>query len=217
MFDKIPSLKDFILYLMPGILISYFGLNIFNLVFSCSIEPNEMFSNNVLIFIGIILSFSIGFLFSQLQIMLFNSILRKKYQQLRSIDGSQSSKEIKNVLLNRIISEFQLYGIDRNVLLHDNTIIFTCLHFVKIKTNEESQIYIDRFSNLSSFACTLFLPILLGITNILILLPIEKPLMLSTILVSFLVVFYLIRKITVNFRDEWFKGIFRQFLILSRR
>ncbi len=217
MFDKIPSLRDFILYLMPGILISYFGFNIFNIVFPCNLKPLEMFSNNMIIFIAIILSFSIGFLFSQLQIMLFNKLLRKKYQQLRSIDGSQSNKEIKNVLLNRIISEFQLYGIDRNVLLHDNTIIFTCLHFVKIKTNEESQIYIDRFSNLSSFACAIFLPIMLGIINVLIVLPIEIPLMLSSILVSFIVVFYLIRKITVNFRDEWFKGIFRQFLILSKR
>ena len=32
MFDKIPSLKDFILYVIPGILICYFGLEIFNLL-----------------------------------------------------------------------------------------------------------------------------------------------------------------------------------------
>lgn len=216
MFEKIPSLKDFIIYLMPGILICYFGLNIFNYLDTEALTTNQISENTVLTFVGIIFSFLIGFLSSQVHIILFSRILREKLCKMRTINGSQTSEKIKEVLVNRIIRELDLPNEERNALLDDNLIIFTCLHYVKIKTNDESQQFVNRSSNLSTFASTLYIPIILGLFNLLLKLEISTCLIVGILILSSVLILGLIFKIILNFKEEWFKSIFRQFLILSK-
>jgi len=216
MFDKIPSLKDFIIYLMPGILISYFSLNIFNHIFNNSFTTEQISGNSVLNLVGIIFSFLIGFLFSQIQLIIYNKVLEKNFCIIRTIDGSQTSDQIKEILITRIIKVFEIPNANRMDILNDDLIIFTCLNYVKIKTNEESQQFINRSSNLSSFASALFLPINLGIINLLFILGASTCIIIWVITISSIIVFLITIKITLNFRDDWFKAIFRQFLILSK-
>lgn len=217
MFDKIPSLKDFIIYLMPGILICYFSLNIFNYISNGTFTTDEISGNSVLTFVGIIFSFLIGFLFSQIQLIAYNEILKKRFRKMRTIRESQSSDEIKETLIDRIIEVFEIPTANRAALLDDNLIIFTCLNYVKIKTNEESQQFINRSGNLSSFASVVLIPINLGILNLLYLFEVSGCMKLWIITFSSIIVFLVTFKIVINFRDEWFKAIFRQFLVLSKK
>lgn len=214
MFDKIPSLKDFILYVIPGVLICYFGLEIFNHLDLGNLTTEEISKDNVVSFIGIVFSFLVGFIFSQIQIIIFNFFFKRRFEKMRTIEESQkANQDLKNELILRIKKEF---GLTTNDFEKDHLLIFTCLNFVKIKTNSESQAYIDRYNNLSSFAMTLPLPISMGIYYFL--LKTNYPLLQMTIflIISILVIIIVVRKIVLNFRDDYYKNIFRQFLVLSK-
>ncbi|RKS03060.1 hypothetical protein [Flavobacterium sp. 102] len=217
MFEKITYLKDFIIYLIPGILICYFSLNIFNLLFGETLTTVYISADRTLSFIGIIFSFLVGFLICQLQIMFYNRILREKFRKMRTINETQYSEELKDVLIKRIKKVFKINNVDKNQLLNDNLIIFSCLNYVKIHTNDESQEYINRSSYLSSFATTLIIPINLGILNLLLHFKLSAFTIILAVIISTIIVFLITRKIAINFRDEWFRSIFRQFLILSNK
>lgn len=213
MFDKIPSLKDFILYVIPGILICYFGLEIFNLLDLGNLTTEKISKDSVVSFVGVVFSFLVGFIFSQIQIIIFNAFFKNTFEKMRTIAESQKSNEdLKKELISRIKKEFGLVKDFEN----DNLIVFLCLNFVKIKTNSESQAYIDRYNNLSSFAMTLILPVSMGIFYFL--LKANYPLiqMIIILIISIFILIVIVRKIVLNFRDDYYRNIFRQFLVLSK-
>jgi hypothetical protein len=213
MFDKIPSLKDFILYVIPGILICYFGLDILNILNQGTLTTEKISNDATISFVGIVFSFLIGFIFSQMQIIIFNKFLKNKFEKIRTIAESQKDNiELKKTLVERIKKTFEINGDFEN----DNLIVFACLNYVKIKTNEESQVFIDRQNNLSSFAMTIILPVILGIFDFLLRIKCPTLQMVIILLISILSLIYLISKIVVNFRDDYYKNIFRQFLVLSK-
>ncbi len=216
MLEKIPSLKDFIIYLMPGLLICYFSFYLLNHFNMSSLTIDQISRNPVLSFLGLVFAFFIGFLSSQLHIILFSRFLRNKIHKMRTINVSLTSEKTQDVLINRIIKEFDLQNVNKNDLLNDNLIIFSCLQYVMIKTNEESRQTINRSKNLSSFAMTLFLPIILGLIYLSINLSISNYIIIGALILVSCLLLKLIFKIILNFKAEYFKLIFRQFLVLSK-
>ncbi|MES2545405.1 MAG: hypothetical protein V4548_11000 [Bacteroidota bacterium] len=213
MFDKIPSLKDFILYVIPGIVYCYFVLDIYNHFYSECYSCDDIANSLSLSFIGIIFSFIVGFFLSQLQIILFGKLFEHRFKKMRTIGESQkSNEEIKKTLIKRIKEVFEINSVSEN----DDLIIFLCLNFVKVKTNENSHIFIDRQNNLSSFAMTVLLPILLAIFDFSLKMKFNLFVTIIILLVMLGLLIYLVWKIVFNFRDDYYKNIFRQFIVLSK-
>jgi hypothetical protein len=214
MLDKIPSIKDFIIYLMPGILICYFGLNCFNHFLGKPITICTIAENALLSFVGIVFSFMVGFLMSQLQIIAYNQILKPKFIKMRTIKGAISNESLRATLIDRIISEFGI-NTDRNKLENDDLIVFACLNFVIIYTNAEGLVFVSRSNNLSSFAMTLMMPIFMGVFNLLLLLQFSGWQIAVILVIALSLIYAITRKIILNFRGEYYISIFRQFMILS--
>jgi hypothetical protein len=215
MFDKIPSLKDFIIYVIPGLLISYFGLDLLNYYKHSALNTETISESTSLSFIGIIFSFVIGFFFSQLQIILFNTYLNGKFRFMRTINETQKENlEIKKTLTNRIKSEFDIKG---DNLENDHLIIFACLNFVKAKANQDSHLYIDRHNNLSTLAISSTLPMVLAVWDISLKITHLKDTSFGITLIFSVFLIPLVKKIALNFKDDYYKNIYRQFLVLSKK
>jgi hypothetical protein len=215
MFEKISSLKDFIIYFIPGVLTSYFGLFIFEHDFkSAVIKTEEISKDNTLTFIGIVFSFLIGFMLSQIQIILVNKLLRKRFKKMRTIKKSFENELIKETLITKVIEFFNLPSNDRNSIEKDNLIVFSCLNVIKIKGSAETNFFLDRMSNLSSFASASFIPIVLGSYCMLLKFNLSDYQRIIMLFIESIYLIIILRKIIINYRDDWFKNIYRQFLIL---
>jgi predicted small secreted protein len=214
MFEKIPSLKDFIIYVTPGILICYFGLDIFSDYKSSGIKTEEISTNNTLSFIGILLSFVVAFIISQVQIIIFNKIMKEELKELRTINETQKNNlELKNSLIELVKSVFEIDGKD---IEKDEYIIFYCLNFIKAKANEESQIFIDRCNNLSSLAVSSVLPITLAIWDLSLKIGYSTSTTFGITIIAIVFLVPIVKKIAINFREEYFQNIFRQFIVLNK-
>jgi len=216
MFDKIPSLKDFIIYFIPGALISFFTLNIISLLSpnKVAITSQSISKNSVLIFIGILFSFLVGFIFSQLQVIIFNYFINYNGSKIRKMQFCSMSNELKERTAQKVIHVFSLTGVQSSAILNDSKILHLCLNYIKSKANDETNIYINRASNLSSFASASTLPIFLGIWNFTLLYEIPIVCHWLLMIMSAFVIILLTSKITINFRKEWINSIYKQFLIL---
>jgi hypothetical protein len=218
MLDKIPSLKDFIIYFIPGTLMCYFGLNIITIlsVNSISLTTDKISNNSVLIFIGVLFSFLVGFVFSQLQIICFNYFLNKNDSEIRKIKATSMSDLLKLKTAESVMRIFELSNVDINAILNDSKILHLCLNYVKFKGNEETNIFLDRSSNLSSFASASTMPIFLGIWNFALLFTIPTVCLFTMLFVVLILVIAFNFKITLNFRKEWINSVYKQFLIQSK-
>lgn len=217
MFDKIPSLKDFIIYLIPGILLSYFGLNIIS-HFSQegnAFNSDKISNSSVLTFVGIIFSFLLGFLVSQFQIITSNFFLDRYNKKLRTIETASLSDDLKDELITQIQKTFNLANSDRNSLKKDPLILYVCLNYVKVNSNEESQNFINRSSYLSTFASTIPIPILLGSWNLFLEFNVSNCWTAWGLTLAAIIIIAFTNKIVINFRKEWINSVYRQFLILS--
>ena len=73
MFEKIPSLKDFIIYVIPGLMICFCIINIINHNPTDQFPQTKELSKDVgIALISLLFSFIIGFIFSQFQIIFLN-------------------------------------------------------------------------------------------------------------------------------------------------
>ncbi|MES1181931.1 MAG: hypothetical protein ABUL44_03960, partial [Flavobacterium sp.] len=172
MFDKIPSLKDFIIYFIPGALTSFFGLNIFSHYFdkAAHLTTSKISADATLIFIGILFSFIVGFLISQLQIILFSKILKRFVDT--PIANTSLSKDLKILLIEKIIRKFSLTT-DKDAVLKDKDLIEICLEYIKYKSTEEANSTLNRSKNLSTLSMAINIPVVLAIWNLLIVLDIS--------------------------------------------
>lgn len=216
MFDKIPSLKDFIIYFIPGALISYFGLNILSLLSpnKINITTESISKDSVLVFIGILFSFLVGFILSQIQIIVFNHFINNNESKIRKMQFTTMSDELKERTAQKVIQVFSLTGVQSSTILNDSRILHLCLNYIKSKANDETNIYINRASNLSSFASASTLPMFLAIWNFVLLQEIPIVCFWLLMIVSLCVIILLAAKITINFRKEWVNSVYKQFLIL---
>jgi hypothetical protein len=214
MFENIPSLKDFIIYLIPGILICYFTLGIMN----CSgyvdlINIKYISESSGLTFIGILFSFLIGFIASQSQIILFNYLLKifKEMETLLSVNISHGEK--KNIVkyFNRLNGNINKY---HNVC-RDRTCLHVCLTYVMIRTNKESMVTINRQKNLSVLALSLPIPMILGVCDFLLNIGVTSNYLFVCVLIYNSWFLYIIFKIHINFKRGWVKDIYEQFLVIS--
>lgn len=218
MLEKVPSLKDFIIYFIPGTLICFFGLNIITIISASKISlSTETISNNsVLVFIGILFSFLVGFIFSQLQIMCFNIYVNRNDSEIRKIKSTSMSNLIKEKTAESVKRIFELNTVDINTILNDSKILHLCLNYVKFKGTAETNIFLDRASNLSSFASASAIPIFLGIWNFSLLFDIPILCLCTMLFVTSILIIAFVMKITINFRKEWINSIYKQFLIQSK-
>lgn len=214
MFEKLPSLKDFIIYFIPGVLTLYFGLFIFEHYLKSGIKAEQISKDSTLTFIGIVFSLLIGFMLSQIQIILVNKLLRKRLRKMRTIKKSFEKELAKETLITKVIVFFNLPSNDRNSIEENNLIVFSCLNFIKIKGSVETNFFLDRMSNLSSFASASFIPIALGSFCLLLKFNLSDCQRIIILFIESIFLIIILRKIIINYRDEWFKTIYRQFLIL---
>lgn len=215
MFDKIPSLKDFIIYFMPGVLICFFSADLISHFSSSRLLLIDKANNSVLIFIGIVVSFLVGFLLSQAQIIIFNKILEKKLKAKRTIEGIGWLTEIQDSLIHEIKKRVNIPDtiVDLN---KDEEIVFFCQQYVILKTTEKGLQFIDRSSHLASFACAMFVPVILGLIDLFLYFEWEACWIIWGVMLLGGAVFLLILKIMLNFKKGWYADIFRQFLVLSK-
>lgn len=216
MFDKIPSLKDFIIYVIPGMISCYFGLNIINQInlFDKPFTSESISKNSVLTIIGVIFSFLIGFIISQLQIITYNFILNRTNTRIRTIQGTSLSIELKEKIADQLIKTFNL-NVARDRILADIQILYLCINYLKIYSTEESISSINRSGNLSTFASALPIPVMLGSWNLLLELRLSTIQMIVILVTFFIFLIAFVTKIILNFRKEWVNNVYRQFLILS--
>lgn len=216
MFDKIPSLKDFIIYFIPGALICFFTLNIFSILSPDKIKLTleGISENSVSVFIGILFSFLVGFILSQIQIIVFNFFINNNESKIRKLESTSMSTELKTKTAEKIITAFSLNGVQTATILDDPKMLHLCLNYVKSKANEEVNFYINRSSNLSSFASASTIPLLLGIWNFTLLFTMPVVCLSVLMILSCIAIIALNGKITLNFRKEWINSIYKQFLIL---
>jgi hypothetical protein len=216
MFDKIPSLKDFIIYFMPGALICYLAGDLINRFSSTGILINKISDNSVLILIGIILSLLVGFLISQVQIIFFNRILKNRLQTKSTIKGIGWLNDIQDSLVVEIIKRLDIPIDNKEDIKKDRNIIFFCRQYIILKSNEKGLQFIDRSSHLVSFACGMFVPVILGLIDLFLYFKCEACWIVWGVMLIGGAVFMLILKIMLNFRIGWYADIFRQFLVLSK-
>ena len=215
--DKIPSLKDFIIYVIPGILTCYFGLNILDKIFATktSINIDSISQSSVLSFIGIIFSFAVGFIVSQSQLIVYNFFFNRLFKNLRTIQGASLSLGVKDSLTKQIKDKFKIVGVTDSEIQNDELILYNCLNYVKIFSNEESHLFVNRASNLASFASVIQIPVFLGVWSFLLSIAIPTCWVIWILTGSTILTICLTTKIIYNFRREWSNSIYRQFLILS--
>jgi len=212
MFDRIPSLKDFIIYVIPGIIICYFSVDIYCLLKNSTFTTDKIVGNPSLSFIGILFSFLIGFLISQFQIILFGRLFRIEFKKMCSILGCfENDTQLKNILIDKIKSAFGLTSVDEK----DSLIVFLCLSYVRSKSDENNLALVDRHNNMSSFAMATMLPLTLAVLDILF--RFQIGIVWTTLILLFFVVllYWSVIRIVFNFRSDYYKNIFRLFLVLS--
>ena len=219
MFDKIPSLKDFIIYVIPGILICYFTLNILSHFGNIQdiIGTSSISKNSVLTVIGIIFSFLVGFLSSQVQIIISNHFLYKRNIRLRTLKTSTLSEDLKDKIATQIITIFNFDPAKKDEILEDNQIFYLCVNYVKIYSNDKSVSSIQRSGNFTSFASALPIPVLLGLWDLFLIIKMPFCYIIPFLLVSLALLILLTRKIILGFREDWVNTNYRQFFILSLR
>jgi hypothetical protein len=216
MLEKIPSLKDFIIYFMPGVLICYFAWDLFNHFSGTVLLITDIAGNSVLVFIGIIFSFLVGFLTSQAQIILYYKILDKKLKPKKTIHGTGWPNEIQDALVAEIRKRMDIPNANSDDLKKDEEIVCFCEQYVLLKTNERGQRFINRSSHLASFACAAVLPVLLGVTDLFLYLGWECCWIVWGLTAVAIALFFLVGTIIYNFKKGWYETIFRQFLVLSK-
>ncbi|MGY5353624.1 hypothetical protein [Wenyingzhuangia sp. IMCC45467] len=212
MIEKSFTIKDIIIYLIPGILNTFFIFLFFKLKNPEIIDFTTMDTKYSIV--TIVLAFLIGFIFSQIQIILSNKILKSTYRKLRTLEESIEIEEFKIVMCREIKKVFELNNLSNDDLLKNDQIFFFCYNFILEKGNNKSIELINRAKNLASFATSLYIPVVLMLINSFLYFENNCKLIMISILVSF-IFFYSLRKITINFRGEFYKNTFRVFYLAN--
>ena len=217
MFEKIPSLKDFIIYVIPGLMICFCIINIINHNPTDQFPQTKELSKDVgIALISLLFSFIIGFIFSQFQIIFLNKIVKWKNPFIRTLFGTDIDSDTKLSIMNSIISELKLVQKDNlEIQMKDENITELVINYLNVKGNDNAVKYFERDSHLASFAITLPLPTILFSVVLLNSLNLDVLIKWIFICISSIILIILCMKISTNFRKNWVKKVFFQFLIIS--
>lgn len=218
MLEKSFTIKDLIIYLIPGIinlmLFSFFLLSITN----SDKKIFELIKNNIsLSILGIVISFVLGFILSQFQIIIFKKIFEEKLKEIRKLSYCITLDVFKPIICEEIKKEFKLDKLDNTTLLENQDIFFYCYSYVIEKSNDKSLEVINRSNNLSSFATALFIPIALIALNLVNQFSINCGG--KVVLFIFLLIpsFFLLKKIIINFKGDFHLNTFRAFYLTRNK
>ncbi len=213
MFEKIPSLKDFIIYVIPGLMIGFCGIGLLEYDPNDKIFTiNNLSQNTGLAFVSILFAFIIGFFSSQIQIILFNKILNYQSPQIRTLAGTSLSEELKTNIEKKIASTFDLKA---NTISTDKSITELLINFLKIKANPDSILYFERDAILSSYSLSLPIPLILFQIIVLLKLNISSWLLVIIGLTITFFITYFCLLIAKNFRKGWTQKIYQLFAVIS--
>ncbi|MCT3719905.1 hypothetical protein [Elizabethkingia anophelis] len=218
MFEKSFTIKDIIIYLIPGVINTILLAKFISNIFLPKISLIDFIRNNIsLSILGVAISFLIGFIFSQIQIILSNKIFKDEFRKLRTLNSAIEIETFKPVICEIIKKVFKLDNISNDDLLKNHQIFFYCYSFVLEKANNKSIELINRANNLSSFAASMYIPLLLIILNLCYFFKISCILEALPLFFTLLVLYYAIAKITLNFKSEFYNNTFRTFYLKNRK
>jgi len=217
MLEKINlTIKDLIIYFIPGV-ITLFSLIYLN---GYNFKKIEIIDNTSLVFLSIIFSFLFGFIFSQLQIILFYIFYKRidKDKKYLLLSHCSIHAEFKNKIADQIKITFGLSS-EFNVqdVFNDKDILDLCDNYVRTRGNAEAYSPIERDSYLSSFSIAIFLPIVLGLLSYIKSLKDGFESWGNYVLPISLIIIIIptIGKAAINFKKGRTCKIFEQFLIYS--
>jgi hypothetical protein len=218
MFDKLSlAIRDVIIYVIPGLITTFclvYILDSLHFFGSSNIFSKIKESTNFGVFV-LLFSFLVGFITSQLQIILFWTAF--SHGRITLLKDIEIDSNIKSKIALGFAKLAQIEDlVNEPALLEHKNCFSICQNYVNLRTDADSKAMIDRESYLASFAISSFLPITLA--------TIVVSLKLMPVINIFGVVFFslvfivtllvLIKKIAFNFRKGWSKTIYYQFLLL---
>ncbi len=208
MFDKIGIvLKDFIIYLIPGLLICYLGLLLWNPEIQLI---SEVQTNICLTAIALVIAFVVGFICTQIQLMVANAFKGSDLWALNTLNLQE------NIKMHVVYKVNKLLKVDHEILpetvLHDNELVHFCFYYIKSNANGDAINVVERDSYLASFAISIYLPINLCFIVLLKALKMDLWQTMGFEVVFLAISFWLIRKIVVSFEKKWAEKIFYLFI-----
>lgn len=200
-------LKDFIIYVIPGFLITTCIIQLYG---KLELITNLIKDNLNIAIVGLFFSFIIGFLSSQLQLVIFNILKGEKTYTLNDVIDNEPLKD-------RILAKFiETTGIDisqKKILPESSNIRSFCNQYTTNFGNSESLNLIQRANYLASFSITLVIPTILCLATTLMYFQV-KYISIITIIFSCLLLI-LVNKIFHNFEKSRVSMIFYTFLAIS--
>jgi hypothetical protein len=206
MLDRISVLlKDFVIYIIPGILITY---SLANIIGFDLIKNGVAISTN-LATISLIFSFIFGFISSQLQIIVFWWFLsRLKKTNYKSLESSNIPVAIKEKIAEKIIQVFEISPESMSAIKTNSDTLDLCHEFLKIRASGDSISSIERDSYLSSFAISIYLPFIFTLFTVIKFFDVASIILIAAISIFFLI---LVSKIATNFKQGYRDKVYMQF------
>lgn len=228
MIDKQLSLVDIFLYFIPGFVISfslYSLLKLFNINFLSKLN----ISDNYTLTFAIIFSVIVGFLQSNISMRMFRSVqrLRYKYSFYNKIFGIQNIDYLKlnenpidNVIKHKICLNYrEVFKVDDSdsKIFNSKEAFFLMVRYVDSFNNNSFNQYARRSLMLSNFSASLFFPVTIFSTFLVLNIDIKGYLIINIILL-FLILFFVFGYLLTHYesyRKQWAKNYFRLFYIIS--
>lgn len=208
--DKLSYLiKDFFIYLIPGLLISCCTLYLFD---NFQTLREVIISNNNLAILGCLFAHIIGFLSTQFQIIIYD-LYRKKTKNIYTLKNTVDDQIIKNKILEK---GSLILGINQEEQLEEDEMFRSfCSQYVNLHTTTESLNLIQRQQYLSTFSISIFFPTLLSLFTLMKYFLFQNSTIFITIVLSIIILLMLINEIFNNFEKGRVKSMFLTFLSIK--
>ncbi len=215
--EKIPSIKDFIIYVIPGVMICFCALTFFNNHKNTGyVLANDISKDIGFAFLSVLFSFIVGFVFCQFQIIILGLLIKKKKPYIRTLYGANLNENIKDKIIEKYFLEFPFEKkTSKGQLMKDSKFTDYIVNRLILNNNQEGIKYFERDSNLSSFAISLPIPIILLTTVLLNQFNINMFTNIIVMPIISIIIISLCVKISINFRKGCTQKLFYQYLILK--
>jgi len=221
MFEKLPSLKDFIIYFIPGLLTTVFSAGIIMRLSKNSETKlmDQIGHGSTYIVVGILFSLILGFCISQVQITLFGKLMKKKIPMLRCISYYKFHSDFQKSLIGQFKKVFDCQSATDDLICKMEPAVY-CYAYILEKGKSDTVQFIDRQKNLSSLAFALPIPMTTFMVYFSLLIESLNLATFSTyywilgILVIFIIVSILFCRIWLAFIKGFHKDVFILFQII---
>lgn len=200
-------LKDFIIYVIPGFLITTCIIQFYG---KLELVTNLIKDNLNIAILGLFFSYIIGFISSQLQLILFNIFKGENTYNLADVIENES---LRNRILYLFIKTTGVEIAKKEDLFDSSNIRSYCNQYITSFGNSESLNLIQRANYLASFSITIFLPTILCLITILTYFKVQYMWVITVVFSCLLIL--LLYKIYHNFEKSRVSMIFYTFLAIS--